>query len=404
MTEIGEMNMTTPKVKIDAEFQALIPPLTAEELGQLEENIQRDGCRDPLTVWSGKNILLDGHNRYAICKKMGIEYTVVAIKIQDRESAMDWIDANQLGRRNLTPDTATMLRGRRYNRIKKSHGGARISSAQNEPLKTAEKLAEQYGVSRETIKRDGQFAAAVDKAKAVVPDIEQAIMTGKAPPKKDVIKAAQMLEDHPKEAAAVLHGEKKMADLKREMRRSERVEKIKEVSQENNELNTGKLYSVIYADPPWRYEHSETESRVIENQYPTMSLDDICALNIPAHDDCVLFLWTTSPKLDEGLLVLKAWGFAYRTCAIWDKGKIGMGYYFRQQHELLLVGTKGNLPTPEPSNRPSSVLSYKRGKHSEKPAEIAEIIEKMYPEFDKLEMFCRSPRVGWDVWGNQSGA
>ena len=100
--------------------------------------------------------------------------------------------------------------------------------------------------------------------------------------------------------------------------------------------------------------------------------------------------------------VLTAWGFNYRTCAVWDKQKIGMGYYFRQQHELLLVAVRGKPPIPKPENRPSSVLSYPRGKHSEKPQEVYEIIEAMYPEMPKLEMFCRSPRKGWGVWGNQS--
>ena len=81
-----------------------------------------------------------------------------------------------------------------------------------------------------------------------------------------------------------------------------------------------------------------------------------------------------------------------------------MGYYFRQQHEILLIATKGNLPVPEPQNRVSSVLSYPKGKHSKKPIEIYGVIEKMYPEFDKIELFSRTPQEGWDSWGNQSGS
>ena len=125
---------------------------------------------------------------------------------------------------------------------------------------------------------------------------------------------------------------------------------------------------------------------------------------MPVADDAVLFLWTTSPKLEEGLRVAKEWGFTYRTCAIWDKQKMGMGYYFRQQHEILLVATRGEIPAPEPANRPRSVFSIPYDGHSAKPHEVAEMIEAMYPELPKLEMFCRSPRDGWDVWGNQSAA
>jgi len=162
-------------------------------------------------------------------------------------------------------------------------------------------------------------------------------------------------------------------------------------------------YQLIYADPPWQYEHVETENRAVENHYPTMSLDAICVLQVPAADAAVLFLWATSPKLAESLRVVEAWGFSYRTCAVWDKEIIGMGYYFRQQHELLLVGTRGSLPVPDPSARPSSVLRAKRRQHSQKPEIVYEVLEQMYPAFtadDRLEMFARAARPGWTAWGN----
>lgn len=172
-------------------------------------------------------------------------------------------------------------------------------------------------------------------------------------------------------------------------------------------LPAGK-YRLIYADPPWRYEHVETESRAIENQYPTMSLDEICAMQVPAADDCVLFLWATSPKLAEAMRVIESWGFDYRTCAVWDKEKIGMGYYFRQQHELLLVAARGALPVPEPSDRVSSVIRIKRpGIHSRKPVQVIELLESMYPTFgksDRIELFTREPRAGWSFWGNEPEA
>lgn len=167
-------------------------------------------------------------------------------------------------------------------------------------------------------------------------------------------------------------------------------------------------FRLLYADPPWRYEHvPETESRAIENVYPTMALDEICALPVPAADDAVLFLWATSPKLAEAIRVLEAWGFTYRTCAVWDKGVIGMGYYFRQQHELLLVAARGSLPVPEPSARVSSVIHAPRGAHSEKPSLVLDLLESMYPTFterDRLELFNRMSRPGWTQWGNEAAA
>lgn len=187
-------------------------------------------------------------------------------------------------------------------------------------------------------------------------------------------------------------------------RREERIERIAEIAKGNLELDTTVRYPVLYADPPWRYEHVESESRAIENQYPTMTLDDICALRV--HDlatpDAILFLWATSPKLAESMRVIEAWGFTYRTCAVWDKQKIGMGYYFRQQHELLLIATRGEIPPPSPEFRPPSVYAEPKSSHSKKPQWFAETIESMYSELPKIELFCRSPRKGWAVWGNQS--
>jgi N6-adenosine-specific RNA methylase IME4/DNA-binding CsgD family transcriptional regulator len=172
------------------------------------------------------------------------------------------------------------------------------------------------------------------------------------------------------------------------------------------ELSAAQLgcYPLIYADPPWRYEHVLTENRAIENHYPTMSLDDICALPVSelAHKDAVLFLWATSPKLAEAMRVVEAWGFTYRTCMVWVKDKIGMGRYARQQHELLLIAARGALPVPEPGDRVPSVVYADRTQHSAKPTEFYEIIEAMYPEYaNRIELFSRAPREGWAGWGNQ---
>lgn len=161
-------------------------------------------------------------------------------------------------------------------------------------------------------------------------------------------------------------------------------------------------FSVLYADPPWRYEHNETpDLRAVENQYPTMTAEEIAALDVPAASDAVLFLWATNPKLIEALAVMDAWGFDYRTNACWVKDRFGMGYYVRGQHELLLIGKRGEIRAPEPADRPSSVLAADRREHSRKPDEFYDLIERMYPEHSKVELFARRPRGGWESWGNQ---
>jgi len=161
-----------------------------------------------------------------------------------------------------------------------------------------------------------------------------------------------------------------------------------------------KLYDVIYADPPWRYSFSKSKSRKIENQYKTMTLEDIKNLNVPSADNSVLYLWATAPKLLEALEVMKAWGFQYKTNAIWDKGKIGMGYWFRGQHELLLVGVKGKFSPPEPVHRGSSIHKHVRVGHSEKPWTVRFWIKVRHPGVRRLEMFAREKTDGWDVHGD----
>lgn len=160
--------------------------------------------------------------------------------------------------------------------------------------------------------------------------------------------------------------------------------------------------NLVLADPPWRYDFAETDSRQIENQYPSATVDEIIAHRPETEPDCVLLMWATVAKLSEALEVMDGWGFEYKTHAVWDKEKIGMGYWFRGQHELLLVGTKGQASPPDAEHRVSSVFREARGKHSAKPQCVYEWIEAAFPDRLKLEMYCRSPRAGWAVFGNEA--
>ncbi len=162
-----------------------------------------------------------------------------------------------------------------------------------------------------------------------------------------------------------------------------------------------KKYQIIYADPPWRYDFSNTKNREIENHYATLTLNDIKALDVPCDTNCILYLWATAPKLLEALEVMKAWGFTYKTQAIWDKGMIGMGYWWRGQHEILMVGVKGKMSPPEQSRRESSIYNEKRTRHSKKPKHYKEFISRAYPDLNKIELFAREKTPGWDVWGNE---
>lgn len=185
-------------IKIDAEFAALIPPLSAEERQQLEENIvEHGGARDPLVVWASKGTLtlLDGHNRYEICARLELPFDVHELRFKSREEAEDWIDKNQLGRRNLDARQMSLLRGRRYNRTKKGQGerGPEKSGQNVQSFSTAESLAAEHGVNEKTIRRDGEFAEAV---KAL--GIEREIVAGEIDaPKHEIVAAANSLPEKP---------------------------------------------------------------------------------------------------------------------------------------------------------------------------------------------------------------
>jgi len=132
-----------------------------------------------------------------------------------------------------------------------------------------------------------------------------------------------------------------------------------------------KKYDVVYADPPWKMDFSISHNRDFENHYPTMTLEEICALQIPAADDSILYLWTTNLILNEGLIVLEKWGFRYVSNLIWDKVNFGCGWWSRVQHEILLIGVKGKMSPPEPEERCRSIISIKSDRskngHSRKP-------------------------------------
>jgi N6-adenosine-specific RNA methylase IME4 len=162
-------------------------------------------------------------------------------------------------------------------------------------------------------------------------------------------------------------------------------------------------YEVIYADPPWRFKAGHT-GREAERHYPTMSLEEICALPVGsiAAKDAVLLMWVTVPFLAHGHEVVRAWGFKYKSCASWDKLVAGTGFWFRGRHELLLLATRGSPRAPLPANRPPSVLTVRKGGHSAKPAEARALIERMLPRRSRIELFARPPVApGWDAWGDE---
>ena len=194
-----------PTVRIDAEFAALIPPLTDDEQRQLEANLLGDGCRDPLAVWKERGVLLDGHHRLRLCRKHGIPYTVKKISLADEAAARLWIIRNQLGRRNLSADQASYLRGLEYEQVKQPAHRPPKKGGKSCHLKTAEALAHRHGVAPRTIRQDAAFARAVDALDAgISPGIKARVLSGEGPPKAVLVEAAKIAETKPERARAML--------------------------------------------------------------------------------------------------------------------------------------------------------------------------------------------------------
>ena len=189
-------------------------------------------------------------------------------------------------------------------------------------------------------------------------------------------------------------------------RRSEReLAMAEQIRRAGESLPHAPLCGVIYADPPWRfqpYSRITGMDRAADNHYSTLNTAEIAALPVPAARDCALFLWATVPMLSDALAVMTAWGFEYRSQIVWVKDRIGTGYWFRNQHEVLLFGARGNVPAPAPGTQFPSVIRAPVREHSEKPEEFAKMIEAMFPNVPKLEMFARAQRVGWDAWGAEA--
>lgn len=168
-------------------------------------------------------------------------------------------------------------------------------------------------------------------------------------------------------------------------------------------------FPLIYADPPWKFEiYSEKGGeRTPDQHYPTLTDQEIIDFKIGgqsvpeiAHKDAALLMWCTSSNLERALVVFRGWGFTFKTCAVWDKVKPSLGLVFRNQHEILLYGTRGSMPGPQ--HQPPSVFRYERGEHSAKPPEVRAAIEQMYPDFDartRLEIFARGQIDGWATYG-----
>jgi N6-adenosine-specific RNA methylase IME4 len=353
------------EIEIIKKFESLLPRLSDEEFNGLKESIISDGCREPLIVWG--NVLIDGHNRYKICTELGIYFRVKRINFKTEEQAADWIDANQLSRRNLTPDAFRLALGRRYNRTKKAEGRPEGILGKSYPVsRTSETLATEHGVSEKTVRNAGKYATEAEAD----PELMKAII--ERTPTKEVKKKKRA---------------KKLEEIKKKIIEEKKVE--------------GK-FDVVILDPPWKYgrEYDPDSSRVA-CPYPEQDAEEIFNTSKGFFkDDCVLWLWTTHQFIWDAKELIERWGFTYKATLVWDKEKIGMGSWLRMQCEFCLLAVKGRPYFHNTTER--DIIRSTRREHSRKPVEFYSLVKKTCAG-NMFEYYSREKKEGIITGGVENG-
>ena len=347
---------------------------THGEIESLKQSIKEVGLINPITINKAKK-LLAGRRRFQAVKELG--WKEVDCRILPSEDALSdfKIAIEENLKRKPLEDSEVRSAIAQYDELKRKiegsapHGGDRKSKNQvsNIDAWSTDKTAKDLGISSGSVRQAIQAEEAVKKDPSLAP-----LKT------KDIL-------------------------------RQEKIKKHKA-----QPLPT-KKFRVIYADPPWKYDVdlSSGSTRSPENNYGSMDLAALKEFGEKvkefSYKDCILFMWITAPKLNWMNDVLEAWGFEYKTNLIWDKIKPNMGHYSSVRHEILIVAGKGTCAPICDGKTIQSIDSVqsieKSNKHSEKPVEFRKIIEKLYPDYKKIELFARGVAPdGWTFWGDQVDA
>lgn len=373
----------------------LFPLMQGESFEALKRDISENGQREPIVMLDGH--ILDGRNRWRACEELSIVPSWVKWKKgRHSDTPLAFVLSMNVDRRHMGTTPRAMCAARlvpvyqaqvkpgRPKKIPPNLGELPQGEATH---RAAQRLNVSHGIveTAVVVLREGapELIAACDADLIAVDDALGIV--------------EESVEIQNKLLTDVLEG--KAATLRR-ARRTLRDARLRENPPRDVSLEGP--FDLVLADPPWRYEFQETHAREIEVHYPTVELEEIAAHKPSVTDNALLLLWATAPKLREALEIVEAWGFTYRSHAVWDKQKIGTGYWFRGQHEILIVAIRGEFSPPSEFARHSSVFSEARREHSRKPDCVYEWIELAFPHAAKLEMYARQPREGWIGWGYEA--
>ena len=377
-------------LQIKEEFKKLIPALSVEEFKQLEANCLAEGIREKIITWDG--FIIDGHNRYEIATKHQLKFETKSKEFESELDVKIWMIYNQLGKRNISDFVKGELM-KTLEELEKEKGlevykekavfkgnqySAPLSIIDNEPKHNTQKIvADKLGWSTG---KKAQFDVVTKKAPE---EVKVKLRTGE-------VSINQVYQEIKKE-------EKKIE-------REEVIKHTKEKIEKEEILKPSGNFSVIAIDPPWDYSEKGGTNNSNYDQdgnrgqvdYPTMTLEQIKNIELPAKEDSVIFLWTVHAFLEDAFELLRNWGFTYKATMVWDKEKMGMGRNIRLQCEFCLLATKGNPIIQGSATR--DIMREPRRQHSRKPECFYEMVETITIG-NRLDYFSRENRNGWSVYG-----
>jgi len=382
------------QLNINPVFRDLIQSLTADEFKQLEDNVLAEGIRDAIVVWN--DTIVDGHNRYQLAQKHSLQFDLHEVDFNSQDEAVLWIIDNQLGRRNLTDFVKLELQQKR----------ADVLYERGKSIKSEVAINRGFAGNQHTKVDD---LSIIDKTSRTEPahntrnEIAESLnwSTGKVAQGQYVIKHAPE-EVKEKLRAGELSMNEAYKAIKTEQKKAIVQEQIQVLKEKEVQPSTG-FYDVIVIDPPWQMEKIERD--VAPNQvgfdYPTMTIEEIKDMDLPAEENCHVFMWITQKHHRHGFDIFDAWGVNFICEFVWHKNGGFQPFGLPQfNHEYVMYGRIGT-PTFIDFKNFFTCFNANRTGHSAKPEEFYETIRRVTAG-KRIDIFNRRKIEGYDTWGNQA--
>jgi N6-adenosine-specific RNA methylase IME4 len=382
------------QLNINPVFRDLIQSLTADEFKQLEDNVLAEGIRDAIVVWN--DTIVDGHNRYELAQKHSLQFDLHEVDFNSQDEAVLWIIDNQLGRRNLTDFVKLELQQKRTD----------VLYERGKSIKSEVAINRGFAGNQHTKVDD---LSIIDKTSRTEPahntrnEIAESLnwSTGKVAQGQYVIKHAPE-EVKEKLRAGELSMNEAYKAIKTEEKKAIVQEQIQVLKEKEVQPSTG-FYDVIVIDPPWHMEKIERD--VAPNQvgfdYPTMTIEEIKDMDLPAEENCHVFMWITQKHHRHGFDIFDAWGVNFICEFVWHKNGGFQPFGLPQfNHEYVMYGRIGT-PTFIDFKNFFTCFNANRTGHSAKPEEFYETIRRVTAG-KRIDIFNRRKIEGYDTWGNQA--